>query len=128
MQGGRPKRVAELVRQEIASLLMKGVKDPRVGFVSVMEVRMSTDLRYADVYVSLYGSEKERKSSLIGLQQSSGWIRREIGKRIRLRVTPEVRFLEDTTLDTAYHLEDVFREIHEEEAEDGTEGQTNCED
>jgi ribosome-binding factor A len=117
MDGGRPKRVGELVRQEIASLLAKGVKDPRVGFVSVMEVRMSSDLRYADVYVSLYGSESERKSSLVGLQQSAGWIRREIGKRIRLRMTPEIRFREDTTLDAAYHLEDVFREIHEEQNE-----------
>ncbi len=114
-QKARPKRVGELVRQEIAGLLTKGLKDPRVGFVSVMGVRMSADLRYANVYVSLYGDEKEQKSSLIGLQRSTGWIRREIGRRIRLRVTPEIRFFTDDSLDEVYHLEEVIHEIHEEQ-------------
>ncbi len=114
-QEGRGKRVAEEIRKKIADLLLKGVKDPRIGFVSVMEVRMSPDLRYATVYVSLFGSEKERKSSLIGLQQSSGWIRREIGRTLRLRYIPEIRFEADTTLDTAFRLEEVFKEIHAEQ-------------
>ena len=111
---GRPKRVAELIRKEIAELLMRGVKDPRIGFVSVMDVRMSPDLRYANVYVSLYGGEKEKKSSLAGLHQSSGWIRRELGKRVRLRFVPEVRFFEDDSLDRVFRLEEVFREMHDE--------------
>ncbi|MCC6697620.1 MAG: 30S ribosome-binding factor RbfA [Candidatus Hydrogenedentes bacterium] len=119
MEKARPKRVGEQIRKEIAGLLTKGVKDPRIGFVSVMAVRMSPDLNYANVYVSLYGDESERKSSLIGLRQSAGWVRREIGKRLRLRVTPEIRFFEDTTLDDVYHLEDCFREIHEEQDENG---------
>lgn len=111
----RAQRVAELIREEIANLIAKGLKDPRIGFVSVMGVRVSDDLRYANVYVSLYGDEKERKSSLIGLRNSTGWIRREIGKAIRLRFTPEIRILPDETLDEVYHLEEIFREIHEEE-------------
>lgn len=114
MEKSRPRRVAEQVRQEVAALLTKGVKDPRIGFVSVTEVKMSPDLHYANVYVSLFGSESEKKSSLIGLQQSAGWIRREIGKRIRLRVTPDIRFFEDSTLDDVYRLEERFREIHAE--------------
>ncbi|MBI2431840.1 MAG: 30S ribosome-binding factor RbfA [Candidatus Hydrogenedentes bacterium] len=113
-QSGRAQRVAELIRQEIARLLSKGLKDPRIGFVSVMSVRMSRDLKYADVFVSLFGEEKERKSSLIALQRSAGWIRRELGKVLRMRYTPEVRFLEDQTLDRVYQLEEVFHEIHEE--------------
>lgn len=111
----RPQRVAESIRQEIASLLSKGLKDPRIGFVSVMRVNMSSDLRYADVYVSLFGSESERKASLIALRNSAGWVRREIGKAIRMRFTPEVRFFPDDTLDTVYHLEEVFERMHEEE-------------
>jgi len=110
----RPQRVAEVVREEIATLLAKGLKDPRIGFVSIMAVRMSGDLHYANVYVSLYGTERERKSSLIGLRHSAGWIRRELGKAIRLRFTPEIRFFPDTTLDVVYRLEEVFREIHQE--------------
>lgn len=113
----RPQRVAELIRHEIGQLLSKGLKDPRIGFVSVMGVKLSPDLRYADVYVSLYGSEKERKSSLVGLQRSAGWVRHEIGKHIRMRYTPEIRFLADDTLDHVYHLEEVFERIHEEMAQ-----------
>lgn len=118
MEKARPKRVGEQVRKEVAELLTKEVKDPRIGFVSVMSVKMSPDLHYANVYVSVFGSESEKKSSLIGLQQSAGWIRREIGKRLRLRVTPEIRFFEDTTLDDVYSLEERFREIHAEEEQD----------
>lgn len=111
-------RVAEVVRAEIATMLTKGLKDPRIGFVSIMAVRMSPDLNYANVYTSFYGTEKEKKDSLIGLRNSAGWIRRELGKRLRLRVTPEVRFFEDTSLDEVFHLEEVFKEIKKEQQED----------
>ena len=107
--------MGELIREEVAKLLINGVKDPRIGFVSVMSVRMSSDLHYANVYVSLYGSESEKKGSLIGLHNSTGWIRREVGKHLRLRYTPELRFFEDKTLETVYHLEDVFDEIHQQQ-------------
>ncbi len=112
---GRSNRVGELLREEIAKLISKGLKDPRIGFVSVMEVRMSTDLHYANVYVSLFGSESERKGSLVGLQNSAGWIRREVGKFLRMRYTPEIRFFPDETLDKVYHLEEVLEEIHTEQ-------------
>lgn len=88
------------------------MKDPRLGFVSVMDVRVSADCRYANIYVSLYGSESEKKSSLVALQRSSGWVRQHLGKKLHMRYTPEVRFFEDTTLDRVFHLEDVFKELH----------------
>lgn len=117
-QYGRPQRVGELIRQEVAKLLTRGVKDPRIGFVSVMGVRMSPDLRYANVYVSLFGDEKTQKSSLIGLRNSTGWIRREVGKHLHMRVLPELRFFPDDSLERVYELEDVFREIHEDQKRD----------
>ena len=113
----RPKRVGELVREEIARLLSKGVKDPRIGFVSVMSVRMSNDLKYANVHVSLYGTESEKKSSLVGLRRAAGWLRGEVGRNLGLRFAPEIRFFPDDTLDRAFHLEEVFRELHEQEGE-----------
>ena len=119
MQKGRPHRVGEEIRKTLAELLTKGLKDPRIGFVSVMEVRMSPDLRHANCYVSLLGTESERKSSLAGLQSASGWLRREISKRLRLRFSPEMRFFEDTTLERVFHLEEVFREMHEDEEQNG---------
>ena len=112
---GRSNRVGELLREEIAKLISKGLKDPRIGFVSVMEVRMSADLHYANVYVSLFGNESERKGSLVGLRNSAGWIRREVGQFLRMRYTPEIRFFPDETLDTVYHLEEVLEEIHTEQ-------------
>ncbi|MDQ1257900.1 MAG: ribosome-binding factor [Candidatus Hydrogenedentes bacterium] len=111
----RAERVAELIRQEIASLITKGLKDPRIGFVSVMSVRMSSDLRYANVYISLFGDERERKSSLVAMRNSAGWVRREVGKAIRLRFTPEIRFFPDDTLEEVYHLEEIFHKLHGQE-------------
>lgn len=112
---GRTVRVAALIKEEIAKLLMKGLKDPRIGFVSVMDVRMSNDLRHANVYVSLFGSDTERKSSLVGLRNSAGWIRHAVGKYLHMRVLPEIHFFPDDTLDKVYHLEEVFEEIHAEQ-------------
>ena len=110
-------RVAQVVKAEIADLLTKGMKDPRVGFVSIMEVRMSPDLRYANVYVSMYGTDKEMRDSMVGLKNSAGWVRKQLGKKLRLRLTPEVRFFKDTTLEEVFHLEEVFKELHETEGD-----------
>lgn len=111
----RAARVARVVKAEIAGLLTRGLKDPRVGFVSIMGVRMSPDLRYANVYVSMFGSDKEKKSSLIGLRHSAGWIRKQLGQKLRLRLTPEVRFYEDASLDEVFHLEEMLKDIREED-------------
>ena len=115
----RTQRVAELVREEVARLIVRGLKDPRIGFVSVMAVRMSADLKYASVYVSVYGSEKERKSSLAGLRSSARWLRGVVGRNLKLRFAPEIRFFPDDTLDRVFHLEDVFKQLHEEEGASG---------
>jgi len=114
----RAVRVAEVVRAEVAQLLSKGLKDPRVGFVSIMAVKMSSDLQYANLYVSVYGSEKEKKDSLIGLRNSAGWIRRELGRRLKLRLTPEVRFYEDTTLEDVFRIEEVLKELDSSEGQE----------
>jgi ribosome-binding factor A len=114
-QKSRPQRVGELVREEIARLIADGLKDPRIGFVSVMEVRMSPDLRCANVYVSIMGSETERKSSLAGLRSSARWLRGVVGRNLSLRFAPEIRFFPDETLDRVFHLEEIFRQLHTEE-------------
>jgi ribosome-binding factor A len=80
-----------------------------------MHVRMSADLRYANVYVSLLGDERARTSSLVALRNSAGWLRGQIGRRLRMRYAPEIRFFEDTSVDEAFRLEEIFREIHSEE-------------
>lgn len=111
----RVRRVEGAIKAEIAAMLVKGLKDPRIGFVSIMVVRVSPDLRSANVFVSLYGSDQEKKASLAGLKSSAGFIRKHIGKTLRLRFAPEIRFLEDTTLDDVFRLEKVFKELHDHE-------------
>jgi len=122
MSHGREKRVGELVRQEIAHLLMHELKDPRIGFVSVMHVRMSPDLRYANAYVSLMGEPRQRKASLIALRRSVTWLRGEVGRRLRMRHAPEIRFFEDTSVEDAFRLEEILKEIHAEEEDDRNAG------
>jgi ribosome-binding factor A len=80
-----------------------------------MSVRMSPDLRYANVYVSFFGTEAQRKSSLIGLQRAASWLRGQVTRNLRLRFAPEIRFFPDDTLDQVFHLEEVFRELHVQE-------------
>ncbi len=114
---GRTERVAEFIREEIAKLLIDGIKDPRLGFVSVMGVKMSKDLRYANVYVSLFGDEKQKKSSLIALQNSAGWIKSMLAQNLHMRYIPEIRFFPDDSLDKVYAMEEVFNEIHHQKKE-----------
>ncbi len=116
-QKGRIERVAEYIREEVAKLLIDGIKDPRLGFVSVMGVKMSKDLRYANVYVSLYGDEKQRKSSLVVLQNSTGWVKSMIGQNLHLRYIPDIKFFPDDSLDRVYAMEEVFNKIHQGKAE-----------
>ena len=81
----RADRVAHLIQQEVGSVLDQGLRDPRIGFVTVTGVHLSNDLRSARIHVSIYGSEAEREASLAGLQAAAGYVKRELGKRIKLR-------------------------------------------
>ena len=113
----RRRRVGELIRAEISDMILRSIKDPRVGFVSITAVEMSPDLRYATVYYHVLGSEKDVKSSTAGLCSAKGYIRREIGKRLTLRYTPELTFKYDDTLDKAWHLESVLKTVAEQDHE-----------
>lgn len=88
----RLERVGDAVRRTIAELLLREVKDPRVGMVTLTRVRMSRDLRIAWVYFSVLGDEETRQRSLMGLRSAAGFIRSEVSHRLRLRVAPEIRF------------------------------------
>ncbi len=97
--GRRPQRLAEELREEIARMIAFELKDPRVGFVTVTRVELAPDLRYARVYVGIMGNEDERKKSLDALQGAAGFVRRELGRRLRIHHTPEVDFRYDKGLD-----------------------------
>ena len=101
----RIEKLQELIKQEMGKMLLKELKDPRIGFVTVTDVEMTGDLREAKIYVSIMGDAEQVKSSLEGLQSALGFIRREIGHRIRLRFTPEISFALDTSLDYGDHIQ-----------------------
>jgi ribosome-binding factor A len=89
------------------------MKDRRVGFVTVTGVQVSPDLRHAKVFVSLMGSESEKKESLEALNRANGWIRHELGQRIRMKFLPEVVFLTDTSQEYGERIDRLIDEIRE---------------
>jgi len=117
----RADRVSHLIQQELGQLLVNGVKDLRIGFVTVTEVRLTDDLRSARVYISIFGDESERASSLSGLQDAAGYLKRELSQRIRLRYTPNLTFHHDTTLDRAARLEELLASTRKNDAIDSAE-------
>ena len=110
----RVEKVQELMKQEISDIILHDLKDPRIGFVTVTSVACTEDLREAKIYVSVMGDEKKARDTLYGLESSLGFVRREIGKRIRLRFTPEISFALDTSLNYSDHIQRLLNEIHED--------------
>ena len=101
----RKEKVEELIKQEISKLLLNGIKDPRIGFVTVTDIKMTSDLKNAIIFISIMGDEARKKECMEGLKSSIGFIRREIGKAVRLRYTPEISFEIDETLDYSLHIQ-----------------------
>lgn len=110
----RIEKLQELIKQEVGKMLLYDIKDPRIGFVTVTEVEMTGDLREAKIFVSIMGNDEQIKNSMEGLQSALGFIRREIGKRIRLRFTPEISFAPDKSLDYSEHIQKLLLKIEKE--------------
>lgn len=109
----RAERIGQLLQQALAQLLVDGVMDPRVGFVTVTEVRVTDDLKNARVYVSIYGDEAKRRETLAGLRDAAGFIKREVSHKVRLRYMPHLSFAHDATLDQAERLNQLMNAIAE---------------
>jgi len=111
----RSERVADLLKEEVARMLLSEVKDPRVqGLVTVISVKVTKDLRHANFSVSVIGGLKEERAAIKGLDKASGFIRRSLGKRLRMRRIPELHFRLDETLKAQEKIEGLLRKIHEE--------------
>jgi ribosome-binding factor A len=111
MEGKRSEKVADLIQKEISEMLLRTIKDPRIGFVTITRVSVSDDYRSAKVYFSVPGSLEERQRSTEGLNSAKGYVRKELGRRIRLRYTPEVFFKFDPSIEYSIHIEEVFRHL-----------------
>jgi ribosome-binding factor A len=105
------------MKQEIADILMRKIKDPRIGFVTVTDVEVADDLRNAKVFVSVYGAEKA--TTLKGLESASPYIRSELGKRMRMKFIPELLFRYDESVERGAHINELLHEIQEKDDEKG---------
>ncbi len=119
MEVKRSEKVADLIQKEISEMLTKTLKDPRIGFVTITRVSVSEDCRRANVYFSVAGGIEERESSLEGLNSAKGYVRRELGRRIRLKYTPDILFHFDPSIEYAIHIEEIFHRLREEKGRDG---------
>jgi len=112
----RVERVAEQIRREVSQILVHNLKDERVGhgLVSVTEVIVSGDLQHAKIFVSIYGTEAVRAQTMAGLKAATGYVRSEIGQRVRLRRTPEIVFVEDRSLERGTRVLSILQGLEQE--------------
>ncbi|MBD8068257.1 30S ribosome-binding factor RbfA [Bacillus sp. PS06] len=108
----RPTRVGEQMKKELSDIIGRKIKDPRIGFVTVTDVQVTGDLQQAKVYISVLGDHEQRENTLKGLAKAKGFIRSEIGKRIRLRKTPEIQFEFDESIDYGNRIETLLSDLN----------------
>jgi ribosome-binding factor A len=107
----RSEKVGDQIRAEISQILLAELKDPRIGFVTITKVAVSDDLRNATVYYSVFGGTEQKEASYQGLQSATGYIKRELGKRMRLKYMPVITFLFDDSLEYGEHIEELLRGV-----------------
>ncbi len=114
----RVARVAALIKREVSQMLMSGIKDDRVGagMVSVTDVDVSGDLQHAKIFVSIYGTDEAKAATMEGLQAATGYVRSELGQRVRLRRTPEVLFKEDQSFERGTRVLSLLNQLSAERA------------
>ncbi|CAM3442317.1 MULTISPECIES: 30S ribosome-binding factor RbfA [Saccharibacillus] len=108
-------RVAEEIKKELSQLIQSELKDPRIGFVTVTDVEVTGDLSEANVYLSIFGDEDQKQQSLAGIAKATGFLRTEIGKRIRLRHTPALFFHVDESIAYGNKIDVLLGQIKKEE-------------
>ncbi|NLP45204.1 MAG: 30S ribosome-binding factor RbfA [Peptococcaceae bacterium] len=111
MSKHRAFRLAETIKIEVSKLILEGIKDPRLGFVTITDVEVTDDLRSAKIFVSIMGSEEDVKNSMDVLNRASGYIRGEIGKIVRLRYVPEISFKYDRSIEHGAYISQLLREM-----------------
>ena len=110
MTPDRMRRVNEALREVLSARIAAGLKDPRVGFVTVTAVDTTPDLRHGRVYVSVLGTEEERADTLEGLNSSAGYLQKVIGAEVRMKRTPTLEFLYDDSIDHGFRISELLEE------------------
>lgn len=114
----RTERINDLLREEIAELVRREVKDPRLGgLISILEVQVSPDLKNAKVYVSVLGTDEEKASTFVALDAAAHFIQRQLGKRLTIRRTPELTFVEDQTIEEGTRIGSLLDQALESDSD-----------
>ena len=114
----RSEKVAEAIHEMVSELLVKGLKDPRIGFVTVTGVKVTDDLHLATIYFTVIGSDAEKKDTEQGLNSARGYIRKELGKNLRMRYVPDIVFRFDASVVYGSRIESLLKEIATKEEGD----------
>jgi ribosome-binding factor A len=117
------RRISDLVRSHLADLLSRKANDPRLRMVTITDVTVTPDARYADVHFSVLGGAEVQAETQAGLESAAGWLRRELGRRLRLRNTPALTFYYDPSLERGEHISSILDKlrISEDEASEADE-------
>lgn len=115
----RARKVADRIREVIAERLDRGMRDPRLGFVTITEVRVTGDLQHASIFYTVYGTDEERADSAKALTRATGMLRSEVGKNLNSRLTPTLEFIPDAIPENAQHIEALLAEARQRDSETG---------
>ena len=111
----RTSRVGELLKREVAEILCRDIRDPKIGFVTVSSVDVTSDLRTASVRVSVLGDDEQRQESLRALNAATGFIQKALSPKVRLKNMPKLQFVLDTSIDHSMHIAQLLSELGESE-------------
>jgi ribosome-binding factor A len=114
-QGARPDRVADQIRGELGQMLARDVHDPGLGFVTLTRVEVTADLQHARIFFTALGDEKARRNSARALERAAGYLRRQIGSRLRLRRVPDLKFIYDESIAGQDRIDQLINELHAHE-------------
>jgi ribosome-binding factor A len=113
----RARKMADRIKEIVAKRLDKGLRDPRLGFVTITDVRVTGDLQHASIFYTVYGSEEERRDSALALKAATGMLRSEVGRNITARLTPSLEFIPDAIPENAEHISALLKEARDRDAE-----------
>jgi ribosome-binding factor A len=115
----RAERVADAIRKEISDILLKEISDPRIGLITITDTKLSDDLRQAKVYFVQMGKDQGSRDIQENLQRASGFLKKELGKRLRLRHIPEIHFFYDESFEYGSRIDRILAEVKKGETEEG---------
>src|SRR3954467_54215 len=116
-QGDRAAKMADRIREIVAKRIERGLRDPRLGFVTITDVRMTGDLQHASIFYTVYGSDEERADSAAALKAATGMFRTEVGRNITARLTPSLEFIPDAVPENAAHIQSLLDEARQRDEE-----------